>query len=160
VKNPAEVVAGTIRLVGDFKEPRPGVMPIGLEGTYQGQDLINPPSVEGWHTGKEWIDTGSLVRRVNFVADRLGDASLPGVRFIIDRLNAKDSLSPEELVDNCLELLGTVQLEGKTRQEMLDHLKAGGPITRGTSEDAVRAFGQRVTEVLQLIAATREYQFG
>jgi len=160
VKNPAEVVAGTIRLVGDFKEPRPGVMPIGLEGTYQGQDLINPPSVEGWHTGKEWIDTGSLVRRVNFVADRLGDASLPGVRFIIDRLNAKDSLSPEELVGNCLELLGAIKVEEGTRQQLVDHLKAGGPITRGTSEDAVRAFGQRVTEVLQLIAATREYQFG
>ena len=159
VKNPAEVVAGTIRLVGDFKEPKPGILPLALETAYQGQELINPPSVEGWHTGMEWIDSGALVRRVNFVADRLGDTSLPGVRFIIDRLSSKDSLSAEELVDNCLELLGTVQLEGKTRQEMLDHLKAGGPITRGTSEDKVRAFGQRVTEVLQLIAATREYQF-
>ena len=72
VKNPAEVVAGTIRLIGDFQEPRPGALPMGLEGAYQGQDLINPPSVEGWHTGREWIDTGSLVRRVNFVADSLG----------------------------------------------------------------------------------------
>ena len=44
VKNPAEVVAGTIRLIGDFQEPRPGVLPMGLEGTYQGQDLINPPA--------------------------------------------------------------------------------------------------------------------
>ena len=94
VKNPAEVVAGTIRLIGDFKEPKPGVMAVGLEGTYQGQDLINPPSVEGWHTGREWIDTGSLVRRINFVADKLGDASMPGVKSIIDRLGAKDSLSP------------------------------------------------------------------
>ena len=31
-----------------------------------GQDLMNPPSVEGWHTGKEWIDTGILVERINF----------------------------------------------------------------------------------------------
>ena len=27
VKNPAEVVAGTIRLIGDFQEPRPGALP-------------------------------------------------------------------------------------------------------------------------------------
>jgi hypothetical protein len=25
-----------------------------------GQDLLNPPSVEGCHTGREWIDTGCL----------------------------------------------------------------------------------------------------
>ncbi len=160
VKNPAEVVAGTIRLIGDFKEPRPGVLPIGLEGTYQGQDLINPPSVEGWHTGKEWVDTGSLVRRVNFVADSLSNADMPGVQAIINRLGSNDTLTPEQLVDGCLELLGAIRVEDGTRQQLVDHVKASGEIKRGSSEDEVRAFGHRVTEVLQLIAATREYQFG
>ncbi|MCZ6534399.1 MAG: DUF1800 domain-containing protein [Chloroflexi bacterium] len=160
VKNPAEVVAGTIRLIGDFKEPRPGVLPIGLEGAYQGQDLINPPSVEGWHTGREWVDTGSLVRRVNFVADSLSNADMPGVQAIINRLGSNDTLTPEQLVDGCLELLGAIRVEDGTRQQLVDHVKASGEIKRGSSEDEVRAFGQRVTEVLQLIAATREYQFG
>ena len=40
-----------------------------------GQDLLNPPSVEGWHTGKEWIDTGCLVERINFAAQQVGDAA-------------------------------------------------------------------------------------
>ena len=31
-----------------------------------GQQLLDPPSVEGWHTGKEWINTASLMTRVNF----------------------------------------------------------------------------------------------
>ena len=154
------MVAGTIRLIGDFKEPKPGVLLLTLESGYQGQELINPPSVEGWHTGREWIDTGSLVRRINFVADKLGDASMPGVKSIIDRLGAKDSLSPQELVDNCLELLGAVQIDADTRQEILDHVNAGGPVVRGASEKDIQAFSQRVTEVLQLIASTREYQFG
>ena len=39
-----------------------------------GQELMNPPSVEGWHTGKEWIDTGILVERVNFAAEQVGDS--------------------------------------------------------------------------------------
>ena len=25
---------------------------IAMQPTYMGQDLLNPPSVEGWHTGK------------------------------------------------------------------------------------------------------------
>ena len=160
VKNPAEVVAGTIRLVGDFQEPRPGVLPMGLEGTYQGQDLINPPSVEGWHTGREWIDTGSLVRRVNFVADSFSNAEMPGIKSIINRLGARETLTPEEFVDECLELLGAVRITDETREQLLTHVRSGGEISRGSTEEENRAFGQRVTEVLQLIAATREYQFG
>ena len=31
-----------------------------------GQELLNPPTVEGWHTGKEWIDGGTLTERINF----------------------------------------------------------------------------------------------
>ncbi len=159
IKNPAEVVAGTTRLVGDFQEPKPGVMLLTLEAGYQGQELINPPSVEGWHTGSEWVDTGALVRRVNFVAEMLGDASKPGVQSIINKLGSKDALSAEEVVDGCLELLGAIRVEDGTRRQLIDHVKAGGEVKRGSSEEQVRAFGQRVTEVLQLIAATREYQF-
>ena len=160
VKNPAEVVAGTIRLIGDFQEPRPGALPMGLEGSYQGQDLINPPSVEGWHTGREWIDTGSLVRRVNFVADSLGRTDMPGVKAIINRLGSAGTLTPDELVDGCLELLGAVRIQDETRQQLLSHIEAGGEVKRGSTEEESQAFGKRVTEVLQLIAATREYQFG
>ena len=71
-----------------------------------GQDLLNPPSVEGWHTGKEWIDTGCLVERINFAAQQVGDVRKPGVRFIVDRLRAAGPLSPEGFVDTCLDLAG------------------------------------------------------
>ena len=159
VKSPAEVVAGTIRLVGDFQVPRPGLMSIAMETSYQGQELINPPSVEGWHTGQEWVDSGSLLRRINFVADRVGDTSMPGVRSIIDRLGQRQALSPEELVDSCLELLGNIQVDDDTRRELLQHASEDGELRRGTTEEEHRAFGQRVAQMLQVIAATREYQF-
>ena len=90
VKSPAEVVVGTINLVGDFKGiPKPGLEELGVEPANMGQDLLNPPSVEGWHTGGEWIDSGSLVRRINFVADRVGNLSLPGVQDIVSRVRSQ-----------------------------------------------------------------------
>ena len=41
----------------------------------------------------------------------------------------------------------------------MSHLRADQVIKRGSTEEENEAFGRRVTEVLQLIAATREYQF-
>ena len=55
IKSPAEVVAGTIKMVGQFQSPDPGVLQVGKEPTYMGQSILDPPSVEGWYTGHEWI---------------------------------------------------------------------------------------------------------
>jgi hypothetical protein len=124
-----------------------------------GQDLLNPPSVEGWHTGKEWINSGSLMARVNFVAEKVGDTSLPGVQAIISRLKQRGSLSPEQLVDGCLDLIGPVEVGGDTKQELLSQAKEWGQVTWDSDSNAMLA-NQHTAEMLQLIAATREYQFG
>ena len=160
VKSPAEVVAGTMRLIRDHQSLRPGMIAIGQEPGYQGQDLLDPPSVEGWHTGQEWIDSGSLLRRINFVADRISNTNLPGVRSIIDRVAAKEALSAEELLDSCLDLMGPVRVNDETRQELIGHVEAAGPVRRGSTEEERAAFATRVGEMLQLIGSTREYQFG
>src|SRR5262245_10871451 len=158
MKSPAEVVVGTLRLVGNYEIPRPGYGELSMQPSYMGQDLLNPPSVEGWHTGKEWINSGSLMARINFVAELIGDPSLPGVRAIINRLKAKGTLSPEQLVDGCLDLLGPMEVGADTRQELLDQAKEWGPISWDGETNAQTA-DQRVGEMLQLIVATREYQF-
>jgi hypothetical protein len=158
MKSPAEVVVGTLRLVGNYEIPRPGYGELSMQPSYMGQDLLNPPSVEGWHTGKEWINSGSLMARINFVAELIGDASLPGVRAIIDRLKARGTLTPEQLVDGCLDLLGPMEVGTDTRQELLDQAKEWGPISWDSEANAQTA-DQRVGEMLQLIVATREYQF-
>jgi hypothetical protein len=121
---------------------------------------MDPPSVEGWHTGQEWIDSGALVRRINFVAERVGDVKMEGVQSVIDRLGAQDGLSAQEMLDSCLYLMGAIRLEEDTRKELVSHIEAGGPIKRGSSEEDRIAFAQRVTEALQLVASSREYQFG
>ena len=160
VKSPAEVVAGTMRLVKDHTEVKPGLIPITRECTYMGQDLMNPPTVEGWHTGREWIDSGTLVERINFVADQVGNLNLAGVQLIVDRMSARtDTTTPSGFVDACLDLIGPVQVSEKTRNSLVEHVGRGGELRRANGEERSR-FAQRVGETLQLIVATAEYQFG
>ena len=158
LKSPAEVVVGTLRLVGGYDVPKPGYGELSMQPSYMGQDLLNPPSVEGWHTGSEWINSGSLMARINFVADQLGNQSLPGVRAIIDRLRSQGALAPEQLVTACLDLLGPVEVRTETRKELTDQARQWGPLSWDSDPNAQTA-AKRATEMMQLIVATREYQF-
>ncbi|MFB3119084.1 MAG: DUF1800 family protein, partial [Stenotrophomonas maltophilia] len=118
LKSPAEVVVGTLKLVGGFEFPAPGIGEMSRQPSYMGQDLLNPPSVEGWHTGTEWINSGSLMRRINFTADMVGNTSHPGVQSMINRLKDQNSQTPEAFVDACLELMGPLEVNQETRQEL------------------------------------------
>ena len=120
---------------------------------------MNPPTVEGWHTGREWIDSGTLVERINFAAEMLGNTELEGVRGLVDRLMARgDSLSPEQFVDGCLEMTGPVQVTADTHSQLVAHASQEGDLSHGS--DAERAtFTRRTGEMFQMIAATAEFQF-
>ena len=159
VKSPVEVVVSTMRLVGDHLTPAPGIEALVGEAGSMGQILMNPPSVEGWHGGKEWINSGALVNRVNFVAKRVGDLSLPGVQRIVESLNdGAEPMSPSDFVNGCLKLMGSISVEDVTHQALTDHVERGGQLSRET-EDERTAFARRAGEMLQLIASSREYQF-
>ena len=158
VKSPAELVISTARLAGNFSQPRPGFNSLAFECAYQGQELLNPPSVESWHTGSEWIDGGALVRRVNFAAGLLGDVNLPGVRSMVDTLRDRGNLGPDELVEACLELVGPIEVSDGTRAELLDQARSDGDLIWDSEEDAARS-EKRVGVMLALIAASRDFQF-
>ena len=156
VKSPAEVVVGTLKLVGGFEFPAPGIGEMSRQPNYMGQDLLNPPSVEGWHTGTEWVNSGSLMRRINFTADMVGDTSRPGVQSMIKRLQAQSSQTPEAFVDGCLELMGPLEVNQETRQELVDHAKISGDLN-WASDPA--GSSERVGELLQLIVSIRDYHY-
>ncbi len=158
VKSPAELVVGTVRIAGNYNGPRPGLTALAMECNWQGQELLNPPSVESWHTGSEWIDGGALVRRVNFAAGVLGDTSLPGVRSVVEGLRSKGSLAPADFVTQCLEALGPLEVSESTHSELLDQAQEDGNLNWGTDEERTSS-EKRVGIMLALIAASRDYQF-
>ncbi len=156
VKNPTEVVVSTLRMAGDAALPSPDIYDWANHITYMGQELLNPPSVEGWHSGVEWINSGALMKRTNFVADMVNEVDRPGIRKIIDRAQA-EATSPEALVDACLDLLGPLQFNEGTRAELVAHAEQNCVCGRNGKSDAESA--QQVAELLQLIVSTREYMF-
>jgi uncharacterized protein (DUF1800 family) len=156
IKSPAEVVAGTLKMVEEFQFPEPGILQIGKEPSYMGQAILDPPSVEGWHTGTEWINSGSLLARVNFVADRVANTELPGMRKILQMIQAEGVKTPEEMVDAAAEHMGFVELSPETRQQLVDNARSDGDLD-WSNEAAAK---QRIGEIMALIGATTEYQFG
>ena len=155
VKAPVETVVGAIRMAGTYRQPTLGVNQLASQAFYMGQGLLQPPTVEGWHEGVEWIDSGSLVERVNFAARELGNPTNPGVRAIVDRL-ARDggtAQSASDVVDGCLDLMGPLQVEGSTREAIVEFASQFGDIDL-ESEDSVGT----VANVMRLIASSKEYQ--
>ena len=160
VKSPADVVIGTMRMVQDHTEPKPGLFQVAMEPKYMGLDLLNPPTVEGWHTGPEWINSGSLIDRINFASHMLGDTSLPGVKSLIGRLMAQgETMTADQLVDGCLDLVGPMTVSDETRKELVNRVAQGGQLRHGTEPERTE-FTQRAGEMFQMIATTSEFQFG
>ena len=160
VKSPADVVVGTVRMVGQFNEPQPGLFDVAMEPKYMGMDLLNPPTVEGWHMGSEWINSGSLIDRINFAGGLLGDTALPGVQSMVQRLMAiAETVSPEQLVDGCLDLVGPLDVASETRDELVAHVSKSGELRHGTGPER-DGFTKRAGEMFQMIATTSEFQFG
>ena len=155
IKGPIETVIGTLRLVGEWTTPKPGFEAIFEEMKHMGQEILNPPSVEGWHTGNEWIDGGTLVRRINFVADHVGDISYPGIQDIIKNLASEGvTISAEDLVEGCLRHLGHYELTEENHRMLVEHAHKSG-----VSSTDSREFPQQVSEMLQMIVSTKEYLY-
>ena len=159
MKSPAELVAGVIKLVGTYKFPETGIMDLSNATTLMGQKLLDPPTVEGWHTGREWIDGGILTERVNFAVNEVGDVTKPGIQeFISDLSEGRDSLSQDELMDHCLELLGSISVDADTRQALFRDAGWEGEVRFDTEANSEKSAAQ-ISRMLQLIVSTIDYQF-
>ena len=160
VRGPVEMVVGAIRMAGNYQNPSLGIEKVSNNMFFMGQGLLRPPTVEGWHEGAEWIDSGALVERVNFVTKELSDVRSPGVRSIIDRLEASSDqgvLHPAALADGCLDLLGPIEVSEETRSVLVEYADRLGDLDLKGHQLGDEA-EQRVGNMLRLVAATREYQ--
>ena len=163
VKSPTELVAGVLKQTGEFSSPTPGIHELAVttlngspfEGTMaiMGQKLMNPPTVEGWHTGHEWIDSGTLSERIGFVERQFEDLSKPGIRDILSRAGCLDD-APSRIVDRCLDLMGGARVSRPTYESLVSYTKE---LSRLKEENGEGSVG--VHNVLQMLTSTVDYQF-
>jgi len=159
VKSPVELVTGVVKLVGTNRFPERRLGEIVRQSDAMGQSLMQPLTVEGWHTGLEWIDGGTLNARVNFAADEVNDPEKPGVRAIVERLASNGgALPPEEFADRCLNLTGPVEVDDETRESLIEYAESGGDLRFTTDEERDES-ESRIVRMLRLIVSTREFQF-
>ena len=160
IKSPSEMVVGTLRLAGGMSVPSNEAYAAAATCANMGQALLNPPSVEGWQGGTEWINTGAYVQRVNFVSAVLNDPYKPGIKAIIQRIRtaaAHNHLSPAELVDLCLDILGPMEILETTREGIIEYAAGYGDISFGDELSSSHA-EHAILSVLRLVVTTQEYQ--
>ena len=150
VKSPTEFIVGVLKMVGSQTEMAPGMTKYAGAIDVMGQKLLDPPTVEGWHTGGEWIDGGNLTERVNFAVDEIGEGLAPGIQALVQRIKDSESLgSAESLVNAVLTETGYVEVSDRTREALIDFANDA------EGEDQTT----RVIRLLRLAVATPEYQF-
>jgi uncharacterized protein (DUF1800 family) len=114
-----------------------------------GQNLFDPPDVNGWEQGAMWFSTGSMLARMNFAATLAGNQ-----RFNLANGARDNAATPDALLTHVLESIRTAPLSRAVVGELSSYLTATGPWTASRAQ-----LEAKVPALVHLIAGTPEYQF-
>ena len=163
IKSPVELVIGTLRLSGEYNDDSKvdsSIFGVIAESDYMGQALCNPPSVEGWHTGEEWISSGALVDRVNFASQHIGNPDNDGVKHIVDRIRTDlrdDAHTVGELIESCGNSVGITRISEDTTEGVLDLFSQEEVQVKG-KDAKIQIEDGTILRVLEFMVSSREYQ--
>ena len=145
---PVEFVARAIKEVGwaGFTISEANVMTPLLN---MGQQLFEPPDVNGWELGPGWFSSGSMLARMNFAASLAGNQ-----KFNLRDMARGRASSPEELVALMSDRLTPPQFVSDSYNALVDYTRAGGSWTGSDTQLATKASG-----LAHLIVGSGEYQF-
>jgi len=121
-----------------------------------GQQLFEPPDVNGWETGPGWFSTGGMLSRMNFAS-----ALALNQRFEL-RDDARSSMglaklfrnaSPESLLSFVLSRLSLPEPAPEVRAALLDYVHAGGTWTGSETQLLNKTGG-----LFHLLTGSGDYQ--
>jgi uncharacterized protein (DUF1800 family) len=113
-----------------------------------GQQLFEPPDVNGWELGKGWFSSGGMLARMNFAATLAQN----------QRINLRDQSrgkvnSPESLVSFMLDRLTPPDFAPDAYAALVDYTRFGGNWTGSDAQLATKASG-----LAHLITGSGDYQ--
>ena len=114
-----------------------------------GQQLLEPPDVNGWELGRGWFSSGAMLARMNFAAQLAAN----------QRFNLRDALrgsveTPEDVVARALDRLTPDEYNAESYRALVDYAHAGAAWTGSDAQLATKAAG-----IVHLIVGSGDYQF-
>jgi uncharacterized protein (DUF1800 family) len=114
-----------------------------------GQNLYEPPDVNGWETGPGWFSTSSMLTRMNFSASLAQNQ-----RFNLARDAQPYRGSPDRVLEYMLSRFQNIGFNGNATAAMSDYLRSGAAWTGSDAQ-----LQQKVPGLTRLIVGSGEYQF-
>ena len=114
-----------------------------------GQQILEPPDVNGWDLGVAWFTTGGMLARMNFAATLATNQ-----RFALRDAARSSNASPESLVDFALGAFSMPTTASSARDPLLEYVRAGGTWTGSEAQLLTKAGG-----LFHLLAGSGEFQF-
>ena len=149
VKSPSDLVFGIVRIADKYEIPDLDSAELAVNTLLIGQFLLNPPSVEGWHEGEEWIDSGSLIERINFASNEISNLSSKGVQRIIEIAKKSSHSSNIDFLNNLLEIMGYLEITENTKNIIKEHLE----------KNKYENLEEKIIDTLKLIVSTPDFQY-
>ena len=114
-----------------------------------GQQLYEPPDVNGWAIGPAWFSTGGMLARMNFAA-----ALAANQRFELRNASRSYGSSPQTLLTYAMSRVTMGQVPSQMQTALLDYVRAGGTWTGSETQLLNKTGG-----LMHLLVGSGEYQF-
>ena len=153
IKSPVEMVASTVRTLGIETDGKVLLKPTNN----MGQSLFNPPDVSGWPGGLTWINSSTIVHRLNF-ANQIATARRRNFRFdpyeIVAQLNIT---SVEGMVDYFISVLLDGNVPPQEREILVAYVRAmeNIPVSLGKKNHIA---DEKLRSLVYLVMASPDYQ--
>jgi uncharacterized protein (DUF1800 family) len=143
---PVEFVVRMLKEVGHVGFSVDTAIPALLN---MGQQLFEPPDVNGWDLGPAWFSTGGMLARMNFAAQLVLNQ-----RFALRDAARPAGSTPESLIDFVLNRLSLPDPAPQVYGALIGYVNAGGAWT-GSDPQLLNKTGGLV----HLLTGSGEYQF-
>ena len=167
VKSPAELIVGSIRMLGARYNPgtsgdQEGANILAAFSIILGQELFNPPDVAGWNLNLGWINTSTLLNRFTYAdllaINRTRDLNSPGLWLAHERLKSFTKKTAKKTVKKLLSALGPLDVGSETTRTLKNYLETDdqGNGIDFTADD--QAIDKKVRGLVHLIMCLSEFQ--
>jgi uncharacterized protein (DUF1800 family) len=113
-----------------------------------GQQLFEPPDVNGWEPGPAWFSTGGTLARMNFASQLATNQ-----RFALRDRARPSADSPEALVEFARGTLSLSEPDAAVSATLIDYVRAGGAWTGSEAQLLTKTAG-----LFHLLTGSGEYQ--